>query len=533
MRFGYALGLHIRNEDRNAGAAKKEVLSRIWWSHYTLESTLAVLTGRPSLRVDKGCSVPLPLPISSEEIDGTLIESKFGSSLAMSTGLLPRERNATAPSGISAGYTIQAISDYSPSVNVPANSGSYLRCVIKLGEITHAALNLYASGAVGESWRSVQKLIEVMTEEIEMWATTLPDGLNFSNRDVVSEHPYKREQITLAFLYHSTRILITRPCLCRLDRRIKRQSATSKVFNQSTALTCLESAKSIARLLPDDPELDSVQIYLMGPWWTMVHNIMQSLVVLILDISYESQQFPDDPQEILAPLKKLTRWLRAMRLTNAMARRAYSIVVGLLKKVVKVVKIVSKLQYSPELPSRPWSGPIFWLTRVPRTYSIFWTRTQKRLPQRCREALDPRKQTITPSHISKPRHRNISQLNTEVLRRQPSTCKRPFGMNTSTPISKVPACSISQRLTYPVTLKTRLSTRTREQIQSTWIGPRNGVSDRSPGILACSIPTMMSSTRCTLMNRWILPWVREKRMSMRIREHINRGLVVWWVCDSR
>jgi hypothetical protein len=375
MRFGYALGLHIRNEDRSAGAAKKEVLSRIWWSHYTLESILAVLTGRPSLRVDKGCSVPLPLPISSEEIDGTLIESRFGDQLTMSTSILPRQRSVTAPLDISSGTSAQATSDYSSSTVEPANSGSYLRSVLKLGEITHTALSLYASGVVGESWQYVQKLITHMSEDIEMWVTSLPDGLNFLHRDFGSDHPYKREQNSLAFLYHSTTILITRPCLCRLDRRIKKQSASSKAFNQDTALRCLESAKAIAQLLPDDPEFNIVALYESGPWWTMVHNIMQSLVVLLLDISYEAQHFPEDPHDVLNPLKKLTRWLRACRSNNGMARRAYSIVVDLLKNVIQVVKIVSKLDHSPKPLDRSCLGRIRWLTRLLRTSPIFLTRT--------------------------------------------------------------------------------------------------------------------------------------------------------------
>jgi hypothetical protein len=343
MRFGYALGLHIRNEDRSAGAAKKEVLSRIWWSHYTLESILAMLTGRPSLRVDEGYSVAIPLPISSEEIDGTLIDTKIGNQLAMPISLLPPERNVTASSGTGPGPPIQAISDDYPLLVDPTNSRSYLSSTINLSKITHTALGLYAPGVVGESWQSVQRLIAQMSEEIETWATSLPDGLNFSNRVVDSEHPYKREQNNLEFLYHSTMILITRPCLCRLDRRIKKQSASSKAFNQSTALRCLNSAKSIARLLPDNPEQNVVALYESGPWWSITHNVMQSLVVLLLDISYEVQRFPDDPHEVLPSIKKLIRWLRALRSNNGMARRAYSIVVGLLKKIVQIVKIVSKI----------------------------------------------------------------------------------------------------------------------------------------------------------------------------------------------
>jgi hypothetical protein len=194
----------------------------------------------------------------------------------------------------------------------PANSGSYLRSIVQIGEITQDALDLYRTSTVGESWQSVQSVIARLTQELELWATALPEGLHFLHHRTAAGHRYEREQNTLEILYHSTRILTTRPCICRLDRRIRNQTVRSSEFNQRAALACVDSAKSIAGLLPEDPDKNTEVLYECGPWWGMVHTIMQSLVVLLLEMSFGEVHLSQDRQETLPSLKKLVRWLRAM-----------------------------------------------------------------------------------------------------------------------------------------------------------------------------------------------------------------------------
>jgi hypothetical protein len=62
-------------------------------------------------------------------------------------------------------------------------------------------------------------------EELDQWAfTALHEGLNFrmvdsysiNNAPSTEEYLSRREQLLLAFFYNSTKIIITRPCLCRL-----------------------------------------------------------------------------------------------------------------------------------------------------------------------------------------------------------------------------------------------------------------------------------------------------------------------------
>ena len=261
MRFAYALGLHIRNEERISSVARNEILGRIWWGHFAFERFLSATIGRPSQGVDRSCSVPFPLPIPTGDIQVSIIESRFGRSLETFTGLYPRAHPNTslAPSSSSSTRTESIV-----TAPESANSGTYLKNVIRLCEVMQEALHLYGTSTVGMSWQSIQRSIASLNEELDVWATSLPMGLNFFHRTTPHGHRYQREQNTLDILYHNTKILVNRPCLCRLGRRIVNQTASSNDFNERGATTCIASAKAIAGLLPEDPYHHLVDLYETG-----------------------------------------------------------------------------------------------------------------------------------------------------------------------------------------------------------------------------------------------------------------------------
>lgn len=337
MRLGFALGMHLCNEDDHSSAVRKELNNRIWWAHYALERVISALTGRPSLGMGSLCSVPLPLPLSSDDIVESVLQAKFGGGQGRHS---PRPQRSPGSRQTMDFSTSQNL-DYDDPGSGPANSGSYLRSMINLSEITQSALALYAADTVRESWESVQRSIAQGNEALDVWATDLPEGFNFLHRSDVISHRYRREQNVLGIMYHSTKILITRPCLCRLDRRVSHQTANSNTFNQRAALLCVESAKSISNILPDAMASNLVLLYQAGPWWQMIHVIMQALVVLLLEIVLESRYSSDDHQVVMPSMKKLLNWLRVMRLNNGMAVRAYSLSLELMKKLAPIIKLVS------------------------------------------------------------------------------------------------------------------------------------------------------------------------------------------------
>jgi hypothetical protein len=330
MRFGVGLGLHVRNDDRTASAVKKEILSRIWWGLYSLERILCAITGRPSVGTEAYCSVAFPLPISGDEIDEERIQAQFGSRPQDGRG------NAFSPSDTSSASSSHGMEQQAD----PANSGSYLTCTIKLGMITQKALNnLYSPTTISISWKEAQQRIVNLTDELETWAARLPPGFNF-HQNTPGEQTMRVERNMLRIYYYSAKILISRPCLCRIDRRIINQTQTSSDLNKKMAANCVTAAKALTALLPDDMSDKGRRIYEVFPWWTAVHYIMQSLAVLMLEISYELPDAPEGYDTILT-VKKLIRWLRALRPNNGMARRAYAIAFDLLQKMVIRIKIVS------------------------------------------------------------------------------------------------------------------------------------------------------------------------------------------------
>jgi hypothetical protein len=335
VRSGIALGLHQRNDDSAPSATRKELNSRIWWAHYSLERLVSNLTGRPSSTVGLLCSVPQPHPLVSEDSDEMTNESQSGDqrmrplmsdgpTMQLQAGAVPAQQNL----------------DFYAAAPEIASSGSYLRSILDLGNTTQAVLELYSVSAARESWESVQSMIAHHNDRLDAWATALPGGLNFLLRSNV-EHIPTREQRTLDILYQSTKILITRPCLCRVDRRGSNQIAGSDTFSRRAALICVDAAKTIANLLPDATLGNLVALYQTGPWWQMVHVIMQAITVLCLQIALDATQNTGDCKTSISSLRKLFHWLRIMRTTNGMACRAHTISSKLVRKLVPTGRIVS------------------------------------------------------------------------------------------------------------------------------------------------------------------------------------------------
>lgn len=102
-------------------------------------------------------------------------------------------------------------------------------------------------------------------------------------------------------------------------------------------------------LLPDAP--DPRRLFQNGPWWALVHNsqsniylstlsclfltcsvVMQSLTVLLLELSYQSTHMSNDSTTITPRIRKAIYWLRIMSKTDPASERAYKVVVNILRQ---------------------------------------------------------------------------------------------------------------------------------------------------------------------------------------------------------
>lgn len=258
LRFALAVGLHLRNEDPDAPPGRKETLARIWWSLHSVECLLSSITGRPCIIANEDCTVPLPQPLPEERTKG--------SSASGGTSRAPHDDNSSG----SIPLTSSGASESFSRMDGRATAGPFLRDHIKIGLITRKVLkDLYSARTASFSWKHIQTLISSLTADLDNWAASaLPSRSGSPDSNL--EFDSQRKQVLLSFHYHNVKILITRPCLCRLERRIQGQSDKSTNFNQNMAEACVQAAQNMTLLLPDQP--DPVIIYQKGPWWSMTHN---------------------------------------------------------------------------------------------------------------------------------------------------------------------------------------------------------------------------------------------------------------------
>jgi hypothetical protein len=116
------------------------------------------------------------------------------------------------------------------------------------------------------------------------------------------------------------------------------------------AATCVASARALAELFPDKPDL--MFVYVEAPWWSMVHiskcihitprryisltqiqTVMQCVAVLLLEMGYQSEDAKADDPGITSDTQKLILWLQAMRQNDACTNRAYTVLQRMLRGV--------------------------------------------------------------------------------------------------------------------------------------------------------------------------------------------------------
>jgi hypothetical protein len=342
LRFAFSLGLHVRNEDPSASATKKELLVRIWWSLYSLERLLSIITGRPSIIVDSVCSVPLPAPLSEDQLAEQMDEvnhlrNPLGTSLAYSAPPLTASSSLISPTFSSSFAKDMMIPPRTPTGMgaTAANCGSYFKGVAQLGIITQNILtSLYSAGTMIRALADIQQDMVQLSQRLDQWVVSLPPEFNIQTHSPrvgpnLSLPAFFRERMLLGFTYCSARILLTRPCLFALNHS---QAAADlnipTTFIRRMADVCVDAAKTVTDFLPDQP--NALFIYENGPWWCIVHSLMQTASVFLLGLSY-SVPGSQEVVVLLRYARKLVRWLRVMK--DPLAERAYQMALSTLEAV--------------------------------------------------------------------------------------------------------------------------------------------------------------------------------------------------------
>lgn len=332
LRAAYSLGLHVRNEDPSASAVKRESLVRTWWSLYSLERTLSIITGRPSTIVDSHCSVPLPVPVP----EGT-VSDEVEAAYRMPKGNAGMLYVASPTFSVSSNTAFEFSNSTCGAAT--ANSGSYFRAVVQLSVITQDVLtSLYSAGTSLRTSNEIQQHTMQLVQRIDEWVTALPVELNSQDPSSDLSNKFARERMLLGFQLCSARILLTRPYLRQPWKEVKEPN-----FSRRMADMCVEAARTVVASLPDDPRPE--QIYDRGPWWCIVHHLVQAVSVFLLGLSCT----PSNSQESISMVyfvKKVLRWLEAMQ--DPVAERAHSIALGLLQTVARRHRSNTPSQWAAE-----------------------------------------------------------------------------------------------------------------------------------------------------------------------------------------
>ena len=364
MRYSVALGLHLRNENPKVSDANKEIRYRVWWAIYGLERNLGVITGRPTAFAKSDCTTPIPLPIDEESFNdpssGMQSEDRVrqmrrissqDSPQAMSppsSGPSPRNRQSPAASNSPASQQ----SGFDFFKNTPPSQALYFTQITHLSMITHDILgDFYRPSATLKSWSQIQAIIADLEMRLERWKSGLPALFDFTKRQ--RDQQFIRQRMSLGFGYFSAKIITNRPCLCRIDRRITNETNKSKTFCRNAAATCVQAAKSMLDLIPDEP--NPVGLYKVTPWWCLTHHLTQAASVLLLEIFFRSGHMPNEAQDILDSAKKAVHWLNKMARGSLAAQRAWRQCDELLRKVAPRIGM-----HADDMPTETprLSGPV-------------------------------------------------------------------------------------------------------------------------------------------------------------------------------
>ncbi|KAK7513248.1 fungal-specific transcription factor domain-containing protein [Phyllosticta citriasiana] len=306
-RHAVALGMHLRTEVPSIPTVQKEKRVCVWWSLHRLDHVLCEITGRPPAINHLFASVPVPTPLERDNVSPALDRMSLDG----------RERKEGRHPKDGMHIKDSEMDDVQMTI--------CFRHHVLLGLIAQKAIvKLYSAATVTESWEAARDSIVALSKEIDQWYSNLPPKYQFYHNSTPAT---LRERTLLGFSFYSTKILLNRPCLCRIDVRMKNIGEHSKVVNDERSRECVRAARSMADLLPDGAEPDVLWLYCNGPWWCIVHHLMQAITVFMLELAFELNHMSEpkaDRDAILAVLQKLIRWMEKMAdMGNATARGAY------------------------------------------------------------------------------------------------------------------------------------------------------------------------------------------------------------------
>ncbi|PYH45728.1 CeGAL family transcription factor [Aspergillus saccharolyticus JOP 1030-1] len=352
IRGALGLGLHLRNLAEGISDTSKEIRYRLWWSLYTLDLRLSMMTGRPSFINDSLCTTPLPVPFDEQDFGKEGVISQLRRSYERSP--LSSESPPVAHAEISLRSTAADIpADAEENIHSPCGS-SYFVHFVQLTMIAKESLSkLYNPSTIRKSWQSIELAIRSLTLTLDAWLKNLPKEYDFTvTQSSHVSQATSNQRLSLALLFHSTKMSITRPCLRRVASPIPEDKVHE--FGRKAAEECVESAFHMLRLFPED--LRAATLYTVSPWWCLLHFLMQATAVLALELAFQAQHVRDKAPMVSNALGKAYEWLSLMSRTQRAPERARGLCDQLLHHLKRRENL--KVSESPSVQLTSLESPV-------------------------------------------------------------------------------------------------------------------------------------------------------------------------------
>lgn len=195
-------------------------------------------------------------------------------------------------------------------------------------------IKLYSPEALQSPWASTEFTIQSLMLEIDSWFMNLPSAYDFTSTQ--TSQCLLGQRMGLAFLFYSTKIGITRPCLRRPEAS-PQEGDRAHEFCSKTAADCVESACHMLTLFPDAP--DAALLHRITPWWCTLHYLMQASTILLLELSFRAQHVPEKATIVSKAAKKATDWLSTLSKMNDASEKAWKLCDGFLRRLAPHVTI--------------------------------------------------------------------------------------------------------------------------------------------------------------------------------------------------
>lgn len=314
------------NVTPDLNSSGRAFLANVWFAVIALESMLTVMTGRPSMVNKRDCSVSLALDMSDD-----------GESSPEATPSEDSYQTSAQDFGTRASISTSRSSASSRAVRQQPNapiSDIYFKHYTDLCALAKEVVGeLYRPGIREKKWAEIQVVIENFDKRLFRWRDAL--NIPFDVATPSADPEVESCRVALRILFYSTRTIIHRPCLCRLDQHIADQSRSSKATNRGFANKCVDSARSVLDLILNKPE--STVLHHGAMWWMILHHLKRALTVLLLELSFRAEHMPADAAGLLDEAKAAVNWLRNIGFSNPTAKHTWITLSRLLHQAAQKV----------------------------------------------------------------------------------------------------------------------------------------------------------------------------------------------------